>query len=97
MSPNSKARKGSNRAERKFQGFLNLCAILAKDKDFFILLAECTNTAPLNAHVFMKALKVTEHGLNLSKMNALMKVKTLLGSYPCDELPAPIQVLHQSF
>jgi len=99
MFSNSKARKGSNRAakERKLQGFLNLCAILAEDQDFLILLTECTDPAPLNTHVFMRALEVTDHGLKLSKTNAFTKVKTLLGSYSCNKLPAPIQVLHQSF
>jgi len=96
MAP-TKARKGRNQAakEQKVQGFLNLCAILAEDKEFLTLVSECTNPATLNAYVFAKA-QVTNYKKNVAPANAFTKVKTLLGTYLCHELPSSIQSLHQS-
>ena len=62
------------------------------------MLTECTSPTPLNAHVYMRALEVaTLYKHNFSKTNAFTKVKTLLGSYSCQQLPATIQNLHKSF
>jgi hypothetical protein len=101
MSPTSKARKERDRAAKavKVRGFLNLCTVLAEDKEFSALLAKCTDPAPLNTYVFTRALEITEykHNYNFSKINAFTKLKSLLGSYSCQELPASVQILHQSF
>ena len=88
MAP-TKTRKGRDRAakEQRAQGFLNLCGILSEDKEFLTLLSKCTNLATLNAYVFTKA-QVTNYKGNVAPINAFTKVKTLLGSYSCDELPS---------
>jgi hypothetical protein len=97
MAP-TKARKERNRAakEQRAQGFLNLCAILAEDKEFLTLLSECIDSVTLNVYVFAKA-QLTDYKENVVSTNAFTKVKTLLGSYSCHELSTSIQNLHESF
>jgi hypothetical protein len=95
--PPTRATKGRNRAakERKARGFLNLCAILAEDDEFLASISECTDPVTLNAHVFASA-QVTEYKHNLLKSDAFAKVKTILGTYSCEQLPLSIQILHQA-
>lgn len=60
------------------------------------MLSECTDPATLNAYVFARA-QVTDYKGNVAPANTFTKVKTLLGSYSCHELPTSIQNLHESF
>jgi hypothetical protein len=61
---------------KRAQGFLNLCAILAEDKEFLTLLSECIDPVTLNVYVFAKA-QVTDYKENVVSTNVFMKVKTI--------------------
>jgi hypothetical protein len=52
--PLTRARQERDRAakEKKAREFLNLCAILAEDKEFLVLLSQCTKPPTLSACVF---------------------------------------------
>jgi hypothetical protein len=91
------ARKGRGRAAKEQTAeFLNLCVILAEDKEFLTLLSECTDPAILNDYVFARA-QVAGYKGNVAPANAFTKVKTLLGSYSYHDLPTSIQHLRESF
>jgi hypothetical protein len=97
--PPTKARKGRDRAAKQCQSraFLNLCALLAEDKNFLTLISEYTDRTILDAHIFATA-QTTEYKHNLTtKSNAFANVKTLLGTYTSEELSISIRNLHNIF
>lgn len=100
--PPTKARKGRDQAAKQNKGreFLNLCAVLAEDKEFLALLMRCIDLAnpdsgSLNAHVFAKA-RTSQYEDNYTKYNAFTKFKTLLGTFPLHQLSLPIQNLREA-
>ena len=96
--PSTNARKEREKLAKtlKTKRFLCLCAILANDAKFSILLSECNDFVILNAYVFEKA-QMTDFKEYVMINNAFAITKSIIVTYPSNDLPISVLQLQQAF